>query len=361
MDNTTDSKYTQLIIYAPGIHTGGGITLLKALVDSTPTAPCSVLLMLDARALEKLPVSRQTQTIAIQPSLYGRWRAERQLQRLARASDTLLCLHSLPPLLPSQARTLCFVQNILHLGGYPLNAYPLKTRLRLHAECLIGRIFKSRVDSYLVQTPSMASRLQQWHGAAPDIRISPFMPTPAQNKASEAPAQPLTDFLYVADGLPHKNHQHLIAAWLLLAEQAIYPRLTLTLTQRDGQLRDYIRKLTRQHGLNIDIRGALSHDEVLALYRGARALIYPSYAESLGLPLLEATQQSLPIIASERDYVRDVCRPAETFDPESPRSIARAVQRFLSLEEAPPTPLSPQAFFHILLERTNGGTDGAAC
>ena len=42
-----------------------------------------------------------------------------------------------------------------------------------------------------------------------------------------------------------------------------------------------------------------------------------NFFESFGLPLLEASSIDLPIIASESDYVRDVCEPAQTFDPNS--------------------------------------------
>lgn len=67
----------------------------------------------------------------------------------------------------------------------------------------------------------------------------------------------------------------------------------------------------------------------MAVYSCARALIFPSFAESFGLPLLKAQSVGLPILAPELDYVRDVCEPVETFDPQSARSIARAVSRFV--------------------------------
>ncbi|RYH16174.1 MAG: glycosyltransferase family 1 protein, partial [Alcaligenaceae bacterium] len=65
------------------------------------------------------------------------------------------------------------------------------------------------------------------------------------------------------------------------------------------------------------------------------ALIFPSVAETFGLPMLEARAGQLPIIASERDFVRDVCNPQQTFDPASPHSIARAVLRFMDGERPP--------------------------
>jgi glycosyltransferase involved in cell wall biosynthesis len=72
-------------------------------------------------------------------------------------------------------------------------------------------------------------------------------------------------------------------------------------------------------------------DEVHRLYRCAGALIFPSTAESFGLPLLEAVAAGLPILASESDYVRDIVEPVQTFDPRSAVSIMRAVSRHLGV------------------------------
>ena len=47
--------------------------------------------------------------------------------------------------------------------------------------------------------------------------------------------------------------------------------------------------------------------------------------------------------------MRDVVVPTETFDPESPVSIARAVRRLLGAPEAPVAPLTPAAFITGLL------------
>jgi glycosyltransferase involved in cell wall biosynthesis len=69
------------------------------------------------------------------------------------------------------------------------------------------------------------------------------------------------------------------------------------------------------------------------LYSQSHALIFPSLSESLGLPLLEASLRNLPIVASEKDFVRDSVVPVETFDPLSHVSIARSVMRFMKINE----------------------------
>ena len=79
------------------------------------------------------------------------------------------------------------------------------------------------------------------------------------------------------------------------------------------------------------------------------ALIYPSKIESFGLPLIEADAMNLPIIAAELDYVRDICSPTQTFDPNSSISIARAIMRFLNIKNDPIKILNGHDFWQELL------------
>ena len=69
------------------------------------------------------------------------------------------------------------------------------------------------------------------------------------------------------------------------------------------------------------------------LYKKSAALIFPSKFESFGLPIIEAIQAGLPILAPEVDYVRDLIDPAQTFDPASAISIARSVKRHIGVAE----------------------------
>ena len=100
------------------------------------------------------------------------------------------------------------------------------------------------------------------------------------------------------------------------------------------------------YGLQIVNEGTISHKAVIALYEKVDALIYPSFFESFGLPLIEARQSDLPVLAPEMDYVRDILDPEETFDPNSSISIARAVKRFLGANENPLPLLDANAFIN---------------
>ena len=57
---------------------------------------------------------------------------------------------------------------------------------------------------------------------------------------------------------------------------------------------------------NIVYEGVLSYEQLLTLYKSAHALLFPSYIESLGLPLIEAASFGIPIIASDLPFAHDV-------------------------------------------------------
>lgn len=199
---------------------------------------------------------------------------------------------------------------------------------------------------YIVQTSSMATTLRRWSGTDVPISIAPLAPAcNLDGNLSHDHGGRKFNFVYVASGEAHKNHANLLEAWRLLAESGIRPSLGLTLdSSMYPELCDHLAKYVAIYGVDIVNVGALHRSEVDALYRSSAALIYPSVFESFGLPLIEAREYGLPILASELDYVRDVARPTETFDPTSPLSIARAVRRFLGVGESPVDGVSVQGF-----------------
>ena len=138
----------------------------------------------------------------------------------------------------------------------------------------------------------------------------------------------------MANGEAHKNHSNLLEAWRLLADAGLKPSLAVTVSaQLHSFLYGEIARYSQEYGLDIVNLGQVAMADIPGIYQSSSALIFPSKTESLGLPLIEATQFGLPVIAPELDYVRDVIQPAETFDPNSPVSIARAVRRFLGYAE----------------------------
>jgi glycosyltransferase involved in cell wall biosynthesis len=324
------------LLHAPNVHAGGGRRLLQDVLAVMPS-PFSWM-QLDERSRADLLVPSGLDVHFVKPSLLSRLLAEWRVRKECRPQDVVLCFHGLPPLFRLRGQAVVFVQNRLLVESLSLGGYPYRVRLRLTAERWWLRLKKGHATHYMVQTPSMAVLMRRLVPAETRVSVMPFAPAnqPAA-RVSELPDSGKDfQFVYIASGEAHKNHFILIEAWRLLKEAGLRPSLGLTLDgTKDASLCVKIEALARDNDLAVTNLGWLKPHELASLYEKSGALIYPSTGESLGLPLVEARDAGLPVLAAELDYVRDVVEPAETFDPGSPLSIARAVRRHLNSSDKP--------------------------
>lgn len=109
---------------------------------------------------------------------------------------------------------------------------------------------------------------------------------------------------------------------------ASFPELMLVCT---GTLRTVEVDFLRAHGVAERVRALPADDGTLvALYRSAAALIYPSLYEGFGLPVLEAMHFGCPVITTRCGALAEVAGEAALFvDPFEPTSISHAVERLL--------------------------------
>lgn len=81
--------------------------------------------------------------------------------------------------------------------------------------------------------------------------------------------------------------------------------------------------------------GEPSDDELAALLRGARCLVYPSLYEGFGLPVLEAMACGTPVVTSRGGATEEVAGGAAVLvDPRDPVSIATGIEEALRRRES---------------------------
>ena len=323
------------------MHYGGGKVLLEALLVCLRG---DEILILDSRFSLQNGFNKYFFVKRVAPSTYQRFFSEFWLFMFAHKVDIVLCFGNLPPLFKLRTKVVLFLQNKFLIENFPLNNFSLKVRLRLKIERYWLAMKINNVDEVIVQTSSMKLSLEKHFGNKLCVKVLPFVSNPSgysrRNPTVITKKIRLYDFVYVASGEPHKNHRTLVEAWCALARQGLFPSLCLTFDQTIfGGLHNFLEEKRVLHGLKIFNVGNLTHSDILNLYGNSGAAIFPSKFESFGLPLLEARQAGLSILAAELDYVRDVIDPEESFNPDSPISISRSVKRFLGINEGP-LPLS---------------------
>ena len=338
---------SRLFIHAINVHQGGGAVLFCDLILAIPI-DVETVVHVDARLVLPQDLPNNIKVWRVEPTLFGRFASERILSRKVGPSDCVLCFGNLPPLFKLSGKVVVFLQNRYLVDlGVSMGKLPIKTRTRIWLERAWLRSRSLNAHHFFVQTPSM-QKLTEMQLSTPVI-CAPFIPSRNVEQETVRLNQQY-DFLYVASAEPHKNHSILLDAWVLLAQEGLFPSLALTLEPKAApDLCERIAKEVTSRRLHIFNLGILPHAKLLEQYRKSGALIYPSSFESFGMPLLEARQFGLPVLAPELDYVRDLTDPEETFDPQSAMSIARAVKRLLNIKGSIKTPVTAEEFLKRVL------------
>lgn len=332
-------------IYAPNIHTGGGLILLRGFVDTWGDKERTTL-VLDARLKFNESFAKGYKVIWVKPLPFCRLLTDLKLKSLIMKDDNLILFNGSPLTFGASANTAIFLQNRLIFNMWLLHRHPFRTKISLYLLSRRVKYLLPKETRYIVQTESMKRELISWIDKKHIIiDVIAFVPSPKFKGSNESKK---FDFLFVADGMPHKNHIKLIEAFVLLENSGIRPSLLLTLSKKDWGLLNWVNDVAKNKNLRITVMGDVAHEDIFKLYEMSNALIYPSTSESLGMPLVEAQFYNIPIVASELDYVRDVCDPVEAFDPSSSISISRAIKRYLGYHEQTQSIKSTQDFSNFI-------------
>ena len=76
----------------------------------------------------------------------------------------------------------------------------------------------------------------------------------------------------------------------------------------DGPERGRVEKYIREHSLDVDLPGRLTHEQIRELYASADMFVQPSVKESFGLAALEARTAGLPIVARSETGITEFVR-----------------------------------------------------
>jgi len=135
---------------------------------------------------------------------------------------------------------------------------------------------------------------------------------------------------YVGNAHPHKNVEGLIRVFRELRGK--YQYLQLVLAGGDHYFWQRVRKDFQDP--NIIYTGTVSDEELVALYKGAKAFVMPSFEEGFGIPLLEAMACGCPVVSSNAGALQEVGGNAAIyFDPHNLEDMEDKIDKVLSDEK----------------------------
>ena len=131
--------------------------------------------------------------------------------------------------------------------------------------------------------------------------------------------------LWVGSLISRKNPQGAIDAAVLVNQQMRLPLIVVGSGHR-GMQKPEIRIPANDDSVQFANRVS-SSDDVIALYRNAVCLLFPTFYEGFGLPALEAMAHGCPVITSDIPVMREVCGDAALYcNPHDPGDIADKVR-----------------------------------
>jgi len=203
--------------------------------------------------------------------------------------------------------------------------------------------FKKNINSaakVIVQTDVMAKRLQEKYKIKSEKISKIAQPLPkvvADHSRGEkgnsciALCPKPIKLLFLAAYYPHKNHSILPRVAEELYQRNLDSIVQIFITVESDN--KYIKRITSKLGpfsKVITNLGRLSSFEAFESIKESSALFLPTLLESYGLIYIEAMHYGLPILTSDRDFSRWMCRDlAYYFNPLSSRSIVDTIERFM--------------------------------
>ncbi|HXY65524.1 MAG TPA: glycosyltransferase family 1 protein [Mycobacterium sp.] len=207
--------------------------------------------------------------------------------------------------------------------AYRRMSYPRSARV---ADAIIvnSKSMRAEVERYLEVD---SSKLRLIYEAVDHDLFTPGDAADARARVAKyGVAKPF--FLFVSSLWPYKNCEGMLRAWVIARPEIGDRQLVIVGDSEDQSYVASLRALTDELGIGADVLfvGRVPHDETVFFYRAADALVYPSFDETFGLPILEAMACGCPVVTSDASSMPEIAGGAAILsDPYDPASIAHAM------------------------------------
>lgn len=197
--------------------------------------------------------------------------------------------------------------------------YTPKMLARAKAVATVSAFSKNDI---IQQYKTEENKIDVVYSASKDI----FRPlTDSEKKATKTKYTEGKDyFIYTGAIHPRKNLVNLLKAFSLFKKRQ-QSSLKLVLAGRLAWKYDsFIKDLqTYKYRNDVVLPGYVAEEEIARLTGAAYAMVYPSYFEGFGVPVLEAMQCHVPVITSEKTSMQEIAGGAALLaDPADPAAIA---------------------------------------
>lgn len=308
-----------LLVDGVYINNGGGLILLKYLVDFIEKQEIDVFYLFDKRTENTFNNILLKNKMFISNSILERhFFYKKNKDRFSK----VICFGNLPPTIRLKARVLVYFHQKLFL--HIPDDYSIKSKIVYFVKQNILNFLKRNADLWLVQSNIIKNEFSEKYlnGELSNLINFPFYPE--LNFSTYNINRVNNSFLYVSNSSLHKNHYRLIKSFCCAYDRVKKGCLAVTVPSTDVNLCEFIQKKI-DLGYPIKNFGFIDRKKLTALYLAHEYLIFPSLAESFGLGLAEAIDGGCKIIAADLSYTYEVCEPSLVFNPLNLESMENAI------------------------------------
>ena len=325
----------KVLVYDVAAEDGGGLLLLKEFHEAAKTAPSHIKWVF----LTSLPELEETENIQVRryPEVKQSWRNRLRFEHQKMPQiieemkpDLVISLQNMP-VKRCKVRQFVYLHQSLQYCPKKFSFFKKEERSLAIRQRLIGQIIKNampKAEHIFVQTQWIKDATCAWlKRPGEEVTVVPV------KLREDVPVVPFAgehskDFFYPARAEVYKNHQAIIEACKILHNRGI-TGYRVILPLQPGGFTERIRQQAKD--LPIEILGALSYEEVWKFY-SKTTLLFPSYLETCGLPMLEAKMAGSRILASDMPFSHEALDgyPNARFFPyDDPEKLADCMQEVI--------------------------------
>jgi glycosyltransferase involved in cell wall biosynthesis len=303
----------KIIVNATALRTGGALTILRQFIEAVPNDFYKYLIFIDdSIVIDNVPSNVQIISMDkrsfIKRFIWDAWGLKNWLKqhmiepemgislqntnfRLNKPCPNYIYYHQPLPLLPFKWN---FFRKRERILWFYKNIYPFFVKLFINSQtCVFVQLdYIKDLFSFKYNFPE-----NKIYVIFPEITII----RKKENKAkTELIDRNKLNLFYPATFLIYKNHNILFQAFLLI-DKMLVSKIVLYLT-----IEQDLKSIYQFENIEIISLGEIQHDDIYEWYTNVDALLFPSYIETLGLPLIEAASFGLPIITADLPYAQEV-------------------------------------------------------
>jgi len=310
----------KILIDACYLNSKGGIVILNKLLDSiTVKTLKQYLVLIDFRSSNLTTLKRFDLEIIKKNELSRIWFYLKNYNNI----KSILCLSNFPPPIVINAPVFVYFHNVLFFSSKNKNMSRLE-RLKFSLKNIYLKFLNDKDYNWLVQTQIVKNLLVEYNKFRNEkIFVSPIFSLNDNNLNEKKDF-----FIYPTSKIKNKNNENLVKAFVE-ASRKTEKNVTLYITLHRKDL-NFNFKLPKS--LKIKFLGEVEHDDLMKLISEAKYLIFPSFEESFGLPLIEAKHNFCIILASDKEYVKELIDADFYFDPKDIKDISSQILNSLIIE-----------------------------